>query len=415
MGSKIQLLARGVQDKFLFAEANPMDSEAKPASMYGSNPFIHRYNRTMNIMSDHKELVFANKPQFGKSTYCVVPNLGAYLQQLYIRIRLPSLVPSSGTTSAWTNAIGFAIIKQITLEIGGVVHGSLTAGALDIMNETLFQTAEKEVHRRMVGKFDFFTYSQTGPNRFGLNEEEVFALLPFWFTNSHAEALPPGAMSASDVIIRVTFADFNECVVYDGSTPPIFSEIKSASILAKYHHLDDEYVQTNMIGKSLLYLANQIQIKTEYIPPNRTGFHIELEFKHPVSCILWAFVEEESESNNDWFNYTRRSDGGAIMESARFELEGFPRTEMLPETHYRILQPLENSYCASEKAVYQYNFGQGLRFGTSPSGSVNFSRLDKAIMYINIRGGPPCRICLVAMNWNMFIVNRGLSSMMFHA
>lgn len=414
-GSKIQLLSKGVQDKFLFADPNPIDNATKPASGFGFNPFTHRYNRMMNLMSDHKELIFANKPQFGKSTYCVIPKHGAYLQQLYVRIRLPALEHSSGSTAAWTNAIGFAILKSITLEIGGVILGALTGGALDILEEITINPATKDLRRRMVGKFDFLSYSQTGPYRFGLNEEEVLIPIPFWFTTSHANALPLAAMAASDIIIRIGFAEFNNCVVYDGAAPPVFTEIKSASIVAKYHHVDDEYINTNMLGRSFLYLTDQIQIMNEYIPLNRAGFHIELDFKHPVSCIYWAFIEEDSESNNDWFNYTRRSDSSPIMESALFELEGYSRTEMLPESYYRLTQTLENSPCGSEKAVYQYNFGQGIQSGISPSGSVNFSRLDKATMYINVRPGPPCRLCLVALNWNMFIVNRGLSSMMFYA
>ena len=120
MGSKIQLLLRGVQDKFLFAEPNVLDNAAKPASMYGANPFVHRYLRTMNFMSEHKELIFANQAHFGQSTFCNIPHHGAYLQQLYIRVKLPALVHSSGTSAAWTNAIGFAILKSVTLEIGGV-------------------------------------------------------------------------------------------------------------------------------------------------------------------------------------------------------------------------------------------------------------------------------------------------------
>lgn len=154
MGSKIQLLLRGVQDKFLFAEPNVLDNAAKPASMYGANPFVHRYLRTMNFMSEHKELIFANQAHFGQSTFCNIPHHGAYLQQLYIRVKLPALVHSSGTSAAWTNAIGFAILKSVTLEIGGVVHGYLNGEILDVLEETN-QSTEKDSRRQLVGKFDF--------------------------------------------------------------------------------------------------------------------------------------------------------------------------------------------------------------------------------------------------------------------
>lgn len=415
MGSKIQMMtSRGVQDQFLFAPPVLNDS-AKPASMYGTNPFIHRYNRSMNFMSDHKELIFANQSQFGQSSYCIVPHHGAYLQQLYLRVRLPALIHSSGSSAAWTNAVGFAIIKDISLEIGGVVHGTLTGEILDILEETSIRSVQKDSYRRMVGKFDFLSYSQTGVDRFGLKEEEVIIPLRFWFTESIDRSIPVGAMASGDIIIRVTFNDFSKCVVYDGDTPPIFADILSASIVAKFHHVDAEYIETNMIGKSFLYLSDQIQTRNEHIPLNRTGFHVDLDFKHPVRCIYWMFIEEESENNNDWFNYNRRSDGLPIMTSASFELEGFQRSEMLTEKHYRIIQPLEHAHAGTEKAVYQYNFGQGEQYGNSPSGSVNFSRLDKASMYVNIRAGNPCRMFLFAVNWNVFITNKGLSSMMFHA
>lgn len=414
MGSRIQMLVKGVQDKFLFAEPNALDNAAKPASVYGANPFIHRYLRTMNFMSEHKELIFANQAHFGQSVFCIIPHHGAYLQQLYLRVKLPALVHSSGTTAAWTNAIGFAILKSATLEIGGVVVGELNGEILDVLEETNPST-EKEAGRQLVGKFDFLSYSQTGASRFGLHEEEVYVQLRFPFTKSLANALPLAAMSDSSTIIRVSFSDFQKCVVYDGDTPPVFADIKSASIVAKYHHVDTEYVNTNMHDKSFLYLTEQIQTTSEYIPENRTGFHIDLEFKHPVKCIYWMFIETESEENNDWFNYNRRSDGGPIMIDARFELEGFRCTESLPEKHFRIIQPLEHAWGGTEKAIYQYNFGQGEKHSKSPSGSVNFSRLDKATMHINIRAGPPCRLCLIAENWNVFIINRGLSSMMFHS
>ncbi len=402
----IQLTSKGDIDKALFADPKDIDKIFnRPTSEFGLNPFLHKYERTLNFSTEHREVIFSSKATFNKSVECVIPRFGAFMQNIYVQINLPSITRIDGSFAAWANCLGELLLKSVSLEINGVVIDSFDSVATDVLDETEYIAKSSE--RGMMGKFDNLRFMQT-TLQYGTDPETLFIPLRFFFTKDTTNALPLAAMTSTEMVLRIEFEEFSKCICYDGSTTPKEVDFTSANLLVEYHHVEKPFIDRFLINKPFMYLIDQIQMNEEYISGNTTQFHVDLQYQLPIRSLYWCFVDEDSENNNDWFNYLRRSDSGVIMKEAKFDFDGNEVTPMRSEMYYRLIQP--NQDVISEKCIYQMHFG--IKSGVN-SGSVNFSRLDKASMQLNLRPGGPTRMHIIAINWNILIIQNGAATLMF--
>ncbi len=403
-----QLSAKGLQDQLLFGYPSDTDFY-KPATPFGANPFIQKFEKTMNVQSIHKEIMFTNRASFDHQAKCIIPYQGAFIQDIYLQIRLPKLVKTDGSYAAWANGIGNALIHTAVLQIGGVTVDTLTRTSLDILDETEY--ADEASKRRSFGKFEVLNYVQTALV-YGSNEEVLQIPLRFFFTSDISKSLPIAAMASSEVVVLIDFAPFEECLCYDGSTPPVFADLVAANLLVNFHNIDQAFMHMNVVNKRFVYLIDQVQVDSEYIAANMKTFQVDLKFKNPVRSLYWAFLDEVSADNNDWFNYLSRIDQNVIMTDAKLDFEDSSVSDWLPEIYFRLVQAGQYTNVITDKSIYQ------MQFGTNPSknsGSVNFSRLDKATLHVKLRAAAsnPCRIVLVAKSWNFLLIENGFASIMF--
>ena len=402
-----QMSARSEPDMYLVGHADQKDTDfSSPYSEFGHNPFLQKFNRIINYSTTDKEVSFTTGPAFGKTVKCEIPKHAPFMQNVSVQIWLPRLVKTSGTFASWTNAIGYALIKKVVLAISGVNVTTMSGQSMDIIDE--MEYSNKVSARRMMGKFDNINFMQSNV-KYGSNEEYIIVPLRFWFTDDISQSLPLGGMAASTITITIDISDFSSCICYDGDTPPLFADIVRGNLLVRYHDVPQSFINEHMISKKFVYLVEQTQIDGEYVSGDATNFHLEMKFNLPVSSLYWAFVDEQSEENNDWFNYLKRSDGNVIMTHGRIDVDGNALTEMLPEMYYRLAQAKQDN--VSEKCIYQMHFCSKLKENT---GSMNMSNFDKISMQIKLRGGGnPSRMVFIAKNWNFLIIQNGFACIKF--
>ena len=104
-GGLLQLVAQGKQDVFL--TGNPQVTWFKMV-----------YRRYTNFAIESQIIQFDNQADFGRRITCLLPRKGDLLGPLWLEIKLPAIVDAvTGVPLSYTNAIGHALIQEISFEI----------------------------------------------------------------------------------------------------------------------------------------------------------------------------------------------------------------------------------------------------------------------------------------------------------
>ncbi len=77
------------------------------------------YRRHTNYSSESIEQTFNGSPGFGKKVTCTISRNGDLIQQMYLRVKLPSVTVTSGSKFRWLDWVGHILIKNVEIEIGG--------------------------------------------------------------------------------------------------------------------------------------------------------------------------------------------------------------------------------------------------------------------------------------------------------
>lgn len=397
-GAIYQLQVRGQQDEFL---------TGKP-----QHTFIKQvYKRHVNFSIDKKILNFKNSVDFGQKIEINIPRKADFLYKLYFAITLPPLVKTSGEFAGWTNSIGHAIIDYIDIIIGDQVISRHYGLYMEIWNELTTNTSNVSANQLLIGKYTHLKGLETN----ALIESRYEIPLQFWFCTHIGAALPLLNLQHHSVKLLINLNRFEECIVYDGITPPTPVNIVSGEILAEYIYIDDSE-RLKLLGKSHSYLINQVQsINGESINILSGGLHKSLlDFNHPCNELLFVLREHDNELNNDWFNYAKRnvtvsSPIEPLMTKAKLILDGKEFNEYLPEYTLRVSNSSRYHSNTTDKHIYIMSFCNEPE-KWYPNGSVNFSKIDQAELHIHMASGINSSVKLYAFakNFNMLYIENGM-------
>ena len=65
------------------------------------------------------EQTFNGAANFGKKVQCTISRNGDLIQQMYLRVKLPSVTVSNTKVFRWLDWVGHILIKNVEIEIGG--------------------------------------------------------------------------------------------------------------------------------------------------------------------------------------------------------------------------------------------------------------------------------------------------------
>ena len=208
---------------------------------------------------------------------------------------------------SWVNKIGFALINNIIIEIGGQEIDRVTNNILNDWYE-LSQTQEKtDILNKMIGNIDILTnYDST--------EKPLYTLLiplPFWFCKYKAQALPCVGLKYNDILIKVKLNELNKCCYFEPNEHNKYIskinineliQIQNISLLVEYIHLgDDERKKFGSFTNEIL-IEQHKEILFENIITN--NILLPLDFVNPVREIIWTI--QKSSCINDlklWNNF----------------------------------------------------------------------------------------------------------------
>ena len=428
--SSSTLLSAGVQ----LRSVGEIDKSITSENWTGNDPpaslFAYEYSKISRFAKNTVQLEFNERPDFGKTITVEIPRYGDLLGDIYVRVLLPDLsdlVPSDSSYLAWTATVGYALFESIELDICGTAIDVQSSVLMEIYDYLSLKPGTAKANNTSVGR-----YAETESlMSSGTGERELYVPLRFWFNESRQQYLPLAAMKSGPIKIVAKLRSFDDCVIYDGNTPPSSSSSHRPPHVAGMTLFVDYYMLTleerNIIERTKqTYLIEQWQTMTVPVTCNVSRFKADLNFVRPVKEMVWVFVETESGKNNDWFNYGSRDAeqanidalyassatppatiGQNLMSSMQFQLDGKVRFEEAPESYYRLVTPYKYHTNASDRNIYVMSFAE-VPEKNQPTGSANFSRYDHIEMLVKMMpGNPECALHVFAKTYNILTFENG--------
>ena len=201
-GGILQLVAYGIQDLYLTGD---------PQITY----FKIIYRRHTNFSVESIIQNFSQPANFGETVTCTFTRLGDLISDSFIYVELPAIPKFMYTQNgnedkikkfAWARYIGFALLQEITLEIGGKQVDKHYGEWLYLWSE--LTNRQNRALDKMVGNLPELYDFTNGKNPYGL-----YIPLSFWFCRNVGLSIPIISLNGSDVKITVMFRKLEECTI----------------------------------------------------------------------------------------------------------------------------------------------------------------------------------------------------------
>jgi hypothetical protein len=414
--------------------------------------------RYTSFAEDFEESDFsAGTVAFGQKVSCSVSRYGDLVSDLMLEVTLPPLGAATGlktdanvsidadlTAAYWVNAIGFAVIEEIGIEIGGTDVDTLYAEWM-FMWEELTQRPGARLGEQ-IGKFDWSETVEDDMIEFAKKERRLFVPLNFWFNKYFMEkglCIPLIALSFHDIKVKVTFRALSECcqtvykvtdVTYGDyyaahtSTPnntstgaTLAAADLNARLLVNYVYLDGDE-RNAFASVEHEYIITTTQRQTQSITSaGSASDQIKLYFNHPSNALFWYIRPNDWQTNRrrfsvghrDRFDFSLTSadtdykwgDVTDATKGAALTLNGHDRFPSgLPGMFFRTVEPQMKWPNIPKGYYYMYTFAmQGGQW--NPTSTLNFSRIDHVSLNLTYGASiPVSEVVIFAENYNLLVI-----------
>lgn len=399
-GGILQLEATGIQDQ-VFIKSPQV------------NYFKSVFKRYHNFAFQEIEQTIKGVVDFGKVLEIPISKKGDLLTKMCFNFKLPALtIPVGSSFVGWTNNIGNVLIEEAELMIGGQKIDKLYSVWCEIWDELTTSFDHQNSQYPLLGKYETVIELQTNAS----SETEYTVYLPFWFHSHPGLAIPLVSLQYHEIVVRLTLRDFDKLVIFDGATAPSDVKITFGKFFVEYVFLED--VLRAQFAKELhVYLIHQIQFTgKESIPltsSQTVNYRTKLTFNNRIKSLYWVLIESDSEDNNDWLNFSRRSDTSHQITEARIITDGQEREMYRDEKYFRLIHPSKFHSHSSNKHIYMYSFSKYPESDQS-SGALNFSQFDSVYLELTIRDNNPISsLHVFGLTENFLIFNNGMSALAY--
>ncbi len=246
-GALIQLVAYGTQD--LFLTRNPQITFFKMV-----------YRRHTNFSIEDIIIINDNNPDIGKRITFKIAKNGDLLGRIYVVAILPYIPPfiescftndcdenisctapctDQSCEFAWVRRVGYALIKNVEVEIGNEVIDRHYGDYMNIWHE-LNITPKRNINKMIGDVSELITRTSDG-----IPSYKLFIPLQFWFCRYAGLSLPLISLHNNEVKINIEFRDFDDLYL-----PLVSSNI---SIQNDFSNLiKGEYIQQTVNGTTSL-------------------------------------------------------------------------------------------------------------------------------------------------------------------
>lgn len=412
-GGLLVLAAYGAQDKYV--TGNPQITF-----------FVAVYRRYTNFSVIQTPQLFNGDFDFGKKIYCQLDRIGDLVNQMFLKIKLPSLKSYNYTDDNdnqieyyWVNSIGHALIKIVEIEIGGNLIDRQYGVWMEIWSELTVPLNKRDGFFNMIGK-------SINPINFENNNELLLYIpLQFWFCKNIGLSLPLIALQSQEVRINLTIRNYKELIISsDGKTIDDSPNKNPLNIISGNLEVDYIFLEESerkiFVKNDLQYLITQTQVYAKSLDTsNYNNEIVEFNFNHLITEIIWVIqngnvLDLYSYGGNEWFNFSTesyknsKSKGSDPMLEGKFMIEGNDLTEMKDSKYYKVVVPYQRHTNVPNNFIYTYSFALHPE-EYQPSGTCNFSRIDNSVLQMKLSEELVNPIIQIfAINYNIFNISEGM-------
>ena len=347
-GTLLHMANKGPEDKFLYGN---------PKMTYFKNVFTKARNFSFEF---NKVTKSDGKIDLGRTVRVEIPSIGDLLSGVYLDFKLKDLKRTQNYTqkntitdsnglvalqvddslepvfTSYVNGVGYNIIKEIKLLIGGVMIQKLNAELIFLINELHTDYNKTFSFRKMTRYSTTFSTGNTNQQNMTCHVQ-----LPFFFSKDPGQYLPLCALTSSKIELEITLRSFEEILVRDFNTIPtgvvvpgtngyqisnaeliglgtvpasnekymedVVGGLEYFDIITQNVYLDPEDQKLFKIAPKLDYMIELYHIGNEEHFNNPTGnstYRVDIECKHPTKYIMWILQREDVKDAHIYENYS---------------------------------------------------------------------------------------------------------------
>lgn len=282
----------------------------------------------------------------------------------------------------YANAVGHAMIDEVTFEVGSQVVDKWTGEFLQLWERLTGQPGKPL--REMIGQFD----AEEDLRDFAAIDRRLYVPLPFYFCRAYALHKPLIALQYHETKIVVTLVARDELIVrFRGGSDDDFrdnliplsylasgaGEMSDAAITSNYVYLDT--MERRVFAQQPHeYLITQLQYHgSESVPAGTASKQVQVHFNHPVLELYWVYQEDDQRSAAQgyrYFNYgvelgdflDHQDPATAVIplvdpiDTISLQLNGHDRIATREALYFRTVQPWERHTNVPDRFIYNYCF-----------------------------------------------------------
>jgi hypothetical protein len=384
-GGLMQLVAQGAQDAYL---------TGKPEITFFK--IVYRRHTAFAVESISQTL--NGSVDYGNEVTATISRNGDLVNNLLMEIKT-----TGHENVANTKNLGFQLIKQCEIEIGGQKIDRQYGTWMNVWTELTHSAEKKKTLSNMVDRDASSSATST-----------LFVPLQFWFCRDNGLALPLIALQYHEVKLTIKFETKSKAAVssdtlhedeVDGGAAD--SAKLSATLYADYVYLDTDE-RKKFAQAEHEYLIEQVQESKETLVAGDNKFR--LNFNHPVKELVWVTPSEHGE---EFGQYSKN------IETAKLVLNGHERMSERSGDYFNYVQPYQHHTGCPPAGVYVYSFALNPE-KHQPSGTCNFSRIDNATLEVHCDdldddelGVTGSTMYIYAHNYNVLRIMSGMGGLAY--
>ena len=188
---------------------------------------------------------------------------------------------------AWIQKLGHFIIDHIKVKIGGQLQDKHTGEWMELRHELTKKDTKERGYKILIGDVPELTTFDNTIKR----QYEMIIPLKFWFCNNMGSSLPLVALQHTDITIIVKLKPFEDCAFFDDNTVFVKKPRLKCKILAEYLYVE-EVERTKIVKNKMEYLMDLVQINndtiiTKDLIDDEGICEIRLHFDNPCKEFVW--------------------------------------------------------------------------------------------------------------------------------
>jgi hypothetical protein len=386
-GALMQLVAYGAQDVYLTAE---------PTITFWKAVYRRHTNFAMESMSQ----TLSGTANFGNRVVCRISRNGDLLHRVYVNATLPAQTSDTDSNN-WVNRVGFCLLNNVELRVGGQMIDRHYARWMHIWTELTHDTDMKDLLDKLVGPKGVDGAATTT----SLSSLDLQIPLLFSFCRNPGLALPLIALQYHEVELWIQFETLANCLD-SGSGNGALSDVE---LWADYIFLDTEE-RKEFAQKPHEYLIEVTQNQETTVSGTNNN-SVRLTFNHPTKFVCWAIQTPDVGDKFTCFT-NNASTPVSNVSQAKIKLNGQDRFQIRDSAYFNYVQAYQHFEVKPDLGVNVYSFA--LRPAEhQPSGSCNMSRIDNINLEITPAVATSSNLYVYAFSYNVFRVASGMGGLAY--